>query len=76
LTTTPVTLKHSLLVYQSHIFRIPWFIDYEVGRGCVLTAKAVGGIQIFSIRMHDHDECYDVWGTTLFPKWESSAPCH
>lgn len=68
--------KRSLLVYQDYIFRIPWFVDYEAGNGCTVTVKAVGGIEIFSIKMHANQECYDVWGTTLDPKWASSAPCH
>ena len=66
----PIKIKRSILVYQDYTFRIPWYVDYEVGRGCVVTVNAVAGLRVFSNKIHDHDECYIVTGPTLFPSWK------
>ena len=61
--------RGSIAKNQDYAFYIPGSIDFNSGAGVVVTADAVLGVRIFSIRLLASPTCIHVWGTTLIPFW-------
>lgn len=64
-----VQQRGSIAKNQDFAFYIPGTVDVNTGAGIVISADAVLGVRIFSIRILSSPTCIHIWGTTLIPFW-------
>ena len=65
----PVQFRAVLGLNEHATFIIPITVSPDSRVGVVLSAEAVVGVQIMSIRVPAFPLCIHIWGTTLFPAW-------
>jgi hypothetical protein len=65
-----VSQSAEILAGQQYTFTIPYEVNVDGVSGIVLIADAVAGKRIMEVRVKGNpQQCYHIWGTTLFPAW-------